>query len=897
MSALTWTKASNGDWTDGSNWSGNGGSAPGSGDTVAISVPGTYTVNLEAGAAQSAGAVTLSASGATLSLGSTLSANTLLLTAGTLAFAGGTLQGAIVQAGGGAVAGAGTLDGVTWDGPLAFGAGTAASTSPSTLTITDGLTLAGKVGGTPGTLAVGGAGALWFQGTQTLDNAAVSLAGTIGTEDALYGATSATTLTLGSALALQQSGAFAQFAVNSTGYGSSLADSVVNRGTITAGVAGGQFLVEGTGSFTNAGQIAVSNGDAFTLASGSFANAGAITVGSGGTLTLGGPVQGSVSTGPSGAAVNTGTITLSNATLVLGSGFSNQGTVSLSGGTLNLAGLGTIAQISTLRLSGTQIEVSGTLDNTGSTLPLSASGALGSIYLTGTIKGGTLTGAGDGLLYGAGATFDGVTYRGTLDLSRPFASLTIADGLALYGGPGATAGTVKLTGAGSALLFAGSQTFDNATVLIGNAGTAYGAYSIAAPVLGASASYGGSVADTSVRTLTLGSRVTVQQQGLVAQLGTTGGYQTAFVNGGSITAAIAKGAMTIAGTSFANGGKFTVGGGETVTVEAPAFTNASGGLLGILAGSTVALSLFDYYSNPLSAGASFSNAGRVQLSGGTLTEITGSGVLPAVPVANLAGGAIFGYGTLDAALTNAGTVEASSGLLKLTQAVASSGAATGLLKIDAGATLELAGTVASQQTVSFAGAGTLKLDAAKSFAGSIAGFGTGDTIDIAGAAYTSASFVGGSLSLAGAGGSRLTLALSSGSATAGRLATASDGAGGTRITLTGAGTGPVTAGGAPVLVAGGTAGAGLSGTAAGLDGTTVENFVTGDTLDLTDVGYLHSVLHANLAGGAATISVSDGRHAATMTLPGSYAVAGFHLAADGHGGTLLAYSGAAAHGG
>jgi len=81
-----------------------------------------------------------------------------------------------------------------------------------------------------------------------------------------------------------------------------------------------------------------------------------------------------------------------------------------------------------------------------------------------------------------------------------------------------------------------------------------------------------------------------------------------------------------------------------------------------------------------------------------------------------------------AAITNTGTIEVQSGSLTLNGAV--SGAGT--LKIDAGATLELASSVSSDQTVSFAsGTGTLQLDDPQDFHGKIAGIsGAGDVLDL-----------------------------------------------------------------------------------------------------------------------------------------------------------------------
>ena len=81
-------------------------------------------------------------------------------------------------------------------------------------------------------------------------------------------------------------------------------------------------------------------------------------------------------------------------------------------------------------------------------------------------------------------------------------------------------------------------------------------------------------------------------------------------------------------------------------------------------------------------------------------------------------------------ITNTGTIEVQSGSLDLGAAVSG----TGNLKIDAGATLELAAGASSGQTVTFSAAtGTLHLDNPSAFTGRIAGIvGSGDVLDLGG---------------------------------------------------------------------------------------------------------------------------------------------------------------------
>ena len=72
---------------------------------------------------------------------------------------------------------------------------------------------------------------------------------------------------------------------------------------------------------------------------------------------------------------------------------------------------------------------------------------------------------------------------------------------------------------------------------------------------------------------------------------------------------------------------------------------------------------------------------------------------------------------------------------------------------------------------------------------------------------------------------------------------------------------------------------------AGAFDATLAGFGGADVLDVTPVSFASAV--ANYAAG--TLTVGDGTHSALFQLSGSYAPAGFHLAADGHGGTAITY--------
>ena len=168
-----------------------------------------------------------------------------------------------------------------------------------------------------------------------------------------------------------------------------------------------------------------------------------------------------------------------------GTGWSNTGSIGINGGTLDLgningsagsfttAGLGIFAPApagSFSRTGGT-VNLTGTLDNTGSTLALdSRTGAWN--VVGGTIIGGTITTSGGNVLTAVNSsnTLSGVTLDGTLDMGSVFApKMTVTSGLTLNGtillgsangsnvGTLTAQGTQAWSGTGS-ILFGGSDT-------------------------------------------------------------------------------------------------------------------------------------------------------------------------------------------------------------------------------------------------------------------------------------------------------------------------------------------------------------------------------------------------------------------------------------------------------
>ena len=313
------------------------------------------------------------------------------------------------------------------------------SSTSSYVYITNGLTLAGVNGTGLGTINLTGQSAqIYAEGGQTINNATLNI-GNNSSYDYLYNYDpyGIAVLTLGAGLTINQVGTYA--ILNTSEY-SRTASGIVNAGIINAGLSGGNFTIQGSGSFTNQGTINVSNG----------------------TLSL------------------------------TSSSWSNSGTIAVTGGTLDLQGNGlTLAQLGTVTQSAGVINLQTTLNDTGATLKVGTGTTLGTLTLasSGTIQNGTIVDQGSGIAF-SGGTLSGVSYDGTLNLSSTSSYVYITNGLTLAGVNGTGLGTINLTGQSAQIYAEGGQTINNATLNIGNNSSYdylynYDPYGIAVLTLGA----------------------------------------------------------------------------------------------------------------------------------------------------------------------------------------------------------------------------------------------------------------------------------------------------------------------------------------------------------------------------------------------------------------------------
>lgn len=482
---------------------------------------------------------------------------------------------------------------------------------------------------------------------------------------------------------------------------------------------------------TQTGQSAAigSNGESETVTAGRIDAAV-----SGGTLTLG------------GTFVNTGSIMVSNGeTLALdGLAVTGTGTISVTDGALQID-TAELSDLSAVKLVNTAGYVFGNLDLQGGTLAPAALGftlfGIGAAPYYGdpyygqaaTVSDGVISDPSDKVQFGGATFFYDVQYEGTLNLDRPLASLILDDGSTVTDATGTRPGLIDMTGAG-VVLYAAS--LDRATINIGNAAMTYDGRTIGAPTLEAPA---------------LGAGITLNQVGTYAAIFTMQDDQSTLTSDANWILSVAGGAFDVWGESATSSGSIAVSGGDTLTLGSASFVND--GVMSIAgSASAVELDTYNFASSFAFGQTSFANAGTLSISGGTLGEITVGGSFAEVPVLNAAGGVFSGFGTCAVSVINDGLVQASGGTLTLTQAVTG----TGTLQVDAGATLQLAG-VGAGGIADFSGTGGVLALSPMSFLGAIGGFASGDTIDLANTAASSAQFSGDSILVTLTAGGTITL--------------------------------------------------------------------------------------------------------------------------------------------
>ena len=213
------------------------------------------------------------------------------------------------------------------------------------------------------------------------------------------------------------------------------------------------------------------------------------------------------------------------------------------------------------------------------------------------VQGGTVTPSGLGFS-SSGGTLSGVTYDGTLDLSEPGASVSLASGTVVNNAAGTGAGTINDTGDDSTLFFDNTQTFNNATINLGSTS----GYSVLEE-------YDSTGAGT---VLTLGSNVTSTRAATRRFIPANGYAGDGIVNQGNISQTASGAYLGISGNSFTNSGTITAAssGGALLTIDPPR-------------SSTPGLSPSRTERRSPSSPLNFSNTGSITLASGASLYLNG----------------------------------------------------------------------------------------------------------------------------------------------------------------------------------------------------------------------------------------------------------------------------------
>lgn len=467
--------------------------------------------------------------------------------------------------------------------------------------VRNGLELTGRV-------ILDNAGTLVFAGSQTFTSGSVVF-GELGALNLEPG----TTLTLGPGMVVHgKSGV-----IQANGFGTV---KLINQGRIAPDVSGGRINLA-ISHFENQGHVVAGDGVSVTVLERDTLNTGTFEIQPGGTFTWNGS-------------------------------WTNQGTLRLNQGTLNLGGTFTLPRLGTVVRTGGTLNLNGTVDLEGGTLALNAS--TGAWRLDrGTLHNGTVTQSPEARLMfapNAANTLDALKVTGDLVLTNTSARVVVRNGLDL-------AGAVVLDNAGT-LVFAGNQAFTSGSIVFGE--------------LGALNLEPGT-------TLTLGSEMVVHGKSGVIQANAFGTVK--LINQGRIAPDVPGGRVNLAISQFENPGQIIAGDGISVAILERDSLNT--GTIEIQPGGTFTWN------------GSWTNQGTLRLNEGTL-NLGGSFTRPRL------GSVVRTGGTLNLN----GTMELDGGTLALN-------ASTGAWRLDRGTLRNGIVTQSSEARLLFAPSAANTLDALK----------------------------------------------------------------------------------------------------------------------------------------------------------------------------------------
>ncbi|MEK7811745.1 MAG: hypothetical protein AAB278_08025, partial [Pseudomonadota bacterium] len=533
---ITFTNAGNTlDWSNTANWS--SGVLPGTLDTALLSTGLAVT--------HTTGADTIGG----LTIGS---ANSLAISGGSLTVLGLTTLDGTLTVSGGSAALNGLLNGGT-SGIVNISVGSLGLDSAATV---NSLVMSGGTLNANGTTSLsnltlaGGTinGHLTTQGTTTVPSGNFTLgAGAIWDNGGTVTITSGGWGYIGTNAILNNSGTFdigGNFGLQFTGTGGQF-NNLAGGTTILSGVYGLPFYNSGV--------------------NGTFSNAGALNKTSASTQSF--------------HVINTGTINVSTGMMELTGAWTNAaGTINLSGGVLGLGGNFTTAAIplGSINRTGGALNLTGVLDNTGSTLDIGSAGIFGAGglgTLSGKITGGTITGT---TLTSASGTLNNVIIGSNLSESG---TLFITNGLTLASG-------VTVNKGNSTWYFDGQSTGQAAGTV----------HHLATQGSSTVTSTGGAlnIYAANGQILQIDSGVTVQGYGTLSHY-----WAGSIINAGTLISDTAGQTFTISPTNFTNDTtgvvRATLG---TTNISAANFTSNAGSLLEVNGGTlTLSPTLWNGASN------------------------------------------------------------------------------------------------------------------------------------------------------------------------------------------------------------------------------------------------------------------------------------------------------------
>jgi hypothetical protein len=489
--------------------------------------------------------------------------------------------------------------------------------------------------------------------------------------------------------------------------------------------------------------------------------------------------------------MNEGTITVSvnSSLMITASSFANTGSIQLSAGdTFRLDGNLGAASLAGIGGQNFTLSLAGTLENTGSTLNLASYGENSdTIALGGAIDGGMIIDAAGAMVFSDAATLSNLAYQGSLSLDHNVGGETVTLATVTFSGAnGDGHGVIEDTGIDSSVVL-DSPALANVTIDIGSASSDLSTLMANTPwfILWKSAE----IVQTGKNVVIAGMGPAMglfTNKGVIDAAPTGGGVMqiatpsfTNFANSGEVIAghdAIVEiysndgtiNNLTNLKSGTLTGGTYVVERNGTIELAQNQQISTLAATITLIGAHSVISAMADKVSfdrglrkighngqlnlldgRGFAGGHSLTNAGSISLRGGNF----------AVAALNQSSVAQFsGCGTIAASIANNGTIAASGGTLLLTGSVTGSG----VLHIDAGATLDIAGAASPSEIVDFNGKnGTLGLQNATSYVGTIADLAAADvmTVGLGGAAsplMTSASISGTLLSIGFAGGASLT---------------------------------------------------------------------------------------------------------------------------------------------